>query len=667
MKRTLVILFCGAALAAFAAGSGSSKYRRYIERADALYQDFVYLKAIEYYKKAIEEEADMSYPALRIADCYRLINDNESAVQWYERVVEELSEEDRQFYAQALLQTGNPEKAGEIASSLKATRQVMDRFENLERRGEFFRDSAAYLVVQSSDMNSPESDFSPTYYGDGVVFVSNRKSTGFLQSTYYWDESYFLDLYLENSETTEPVQFSKRINTIFHEGPAAFYDNGKKVVFTRNNFNSGRKNMSKEGVNKLKLFYSERKEGKANWSKPVELPFNSDEYAVGHPTVTEDGTTMYFASDMPGTVGKADIFKSTYVNGAWSRPERLSDQINTSENELFPFIQDGHVLYFASEGHAGIGGLDIYKVDLNDPVQKVINLGYPINSERDDFGLILDGHKGYFSSNREGGLGKDDIYEFDLFLFDVVAMLRDQESKALLSGDLEVVETATNEVIAVAKGEQSVQFQGMRGHTYAVRGASTEHQPSEIQIATINFPKEEWLQEVDIFLEGDLREMQALVVHNYGKTDQVFTIQASVPESFDGSEQELLAYATENHLQLNNVMRMQSIYYDFNQYNIREDAARELLILARTLSQYPGLQVVLSSHTDIRGSAAYNQQLSGKRALAARDFLVAQGISPERIRTQVHGELEPAAPCVTEPCEEPVHQLNRRTEIRIEK
>ena len=338
--------------------------------------------------------------------------------------------------------------------------------------------NAACYKVDYLSINTNAADFSPTNYQNGLIFVSNRRNTSGIRRVFSWDNSPFLDLYhlediaylsateaglggggsssrkaksgsggtVGSDEYTMPTANDSRtigsfggknisqgygyadkpmtesdrmggtINSKYHEGPAAFFKDGSKVIFTRNNTSSrGTAKKSSDGIIKLKLYMGESK--KDGWGNVVELPFNSNEYSMGHPALSPDEKLLFFASDMPGGFGGTDIYVTRYDGVNWSAPVNLGNAINTKGNEMFPYVDEKGNLYFSSEGLPGLGELDIFFTQLDGVTQKgrVINLGAPINSSKDDFGIITDGlrQSGYFSSNRKRGGSDDDIYKFD--------------------------------------------------------------------------------------------------------------------------------------------------------------------------------------------------------------------------------------------------------------
>lgn len=605
------------------------KYDRTIGKANSLYTSYVYVKAIEEYKKAIEiSDHEKDFLTLRIADSYRIINNNNEAFKWYNKVdgLPVMTKQDKANYAQVLVEHGNYRKAKEIAAELGTS---IDRIDKADRTNEIKIDTAAYFM-ENLVINSKKADFSPTYYQDGIVFVSSRPVESILpQSKYYWDESYYLDLYYtQNVDSTEDYfsSFSKKINTIYHEGPAVFFGDDKKIIFTRNNFNKGRRTLSDDGINHLKLFYAEFLTEKERWSKSSDLPFNSDDYSVGHPSITSDEKRLYFASDMPTSIGKTDIFYSDFVNGEWATPKNMGLRINTLAEEMFPFIYQDTILYFASKGHLGLGGLDLYRINLNDPDALPENMGRPLNSQFDDFGLVMKGNQGYFSSNRPGGKGNDDIYRFTyteiIPSYIVVVKAVNQETGEFIpDAMISITDSLTSELIQTEKLADSTEFyKSLENISYASIARHPEYFSN-----TLDFTIGEDLPEDTLYFEIPLEKIE-----------------------------------------IGKAIELENIYYDLDKSDIRSDAAIELNKLVTILLDNPGIKIELSSHTDSRGSDRYNQRLSQRRAESAVEYIISQGIEDERITAKGYGETKLVNECRNGvKCSDEEHQRNRRTEFSV--
>ena len=386
------------------------------------------------------------------------------------------------YYAQALASNGkykDSQEAYEQYAKVESADKRSGGFQKLYKSVEVLNKNAACYKLEYLSINTDKADFSPMYYKNGLVFSSGRTEGLGLKRIFSWDNSRFLDIYYlsdinqltasaaglggadanksksrgvsestvgsdeytastaNDSRTvgtfggtniyqgygysenpiTKTQKFSKTLNTKFHEGPMTFTSDGKKVIFTRNNFNNGKSKTSSDKINKLKIYTGDEK-GIGQWSNIKEAPFNSDEYSTGHPSLTKDDKLMYFISDMPGGFGGTDLYVVQYNGGTFGTPTNLGSEINTAGNEMFPFVDERGNLYFSSDGHAGLGDLDVFYVQITDGSKlkgKIKNMGTPINSSKDDFGFIADGERkmGYLSSNRKRGGTDDDIYRFN--------------------------------------------------------------------------------------------------------------------------------------------------------------------------------------------------------------------------------------------------------------
>ncbi len=403
----------------------SNSQTRKIHRADKKFDTYKYVKAIELYKEISKRNyrgSSKNHVVSRLADGYRLTNKPQESEKWYAEVVkiDTVKPINYLYYAQALKSNGRYSDAKIWMDKYYSKKPSDSRAIRHNTKEDYVKrlmsDSNKY-IVKISAINSKEADFGPTYFGDKVVFSSDRNTLK-VQPKHGWTDKPYLDLFVfgvdSNNVLTNPKQFSKRINTAYHEGPTTFSSDLKTVYFTRNNFFKGQEGKSEQDVNNLKIYTSSYVDGK--WRDEVCLKFNSNEYSCGHPTLSKDGKKMYFASDMPGGFGKTDIYVCTKIDSLnWTKPVNLGKIVNTEGDEMFPFMSKDGKLYFASNGHLGLGGLDLYVVEEKDGVfTKVENMCYPINTNLDDFGLIVDTlGMGYLSSNRKGGVGDDDIYHLE--------------------------------------------------------------------------------------------------------------------------------------------------------------------------------------------------------------------------------------------------------------
>ena len=637
--------------------------------ADRKFEHFHFKGAAEHYKQALELKSSAKVQ-LKLADTYRLLNEPEESEFWYTQAIKRgahLTDDDFLHYAQVLKTNGKYEEALTIFEKyVHKGEWVARKAEALKKTELFYTNEHAY-EVEWAPFNSSSKDFSPTYQNNEVVFVSNRAGTG---KKYLWDHSSFLELYKFEEGVVQ--EFHSNINTSFHEGPSTFFDNGSKLFFTRNNFHKNKMGLSKDGINKLNIYYSESKNGR-NWSEPESFVHNSDEYSTAHPSITSDGTVLYFASDRPGGYGGVDIYKSEFRNGRWGAAENLGPEVNTPRDEMFPFIHKDSILYFSSTGHEGLGGLDIYRFRLNSK-DSVENMGYPINTNADDFGISFykNTNKAYFSSNRAGGMGDDDIYSVFVYDYTIDVKLVDAVTGEQIQskGRIDVLKTLRTHLqdngMTVPKTSHS--FGVEAGTSFFVTGSADGYYQGNLIIQV----SEEALHQVKRLsyeipltrLSGD-QETEILVVVNNESPTQLFYTLDGVYQNYDGSLQGLKTYLAKENYEIVKETYLTNILYDFNQYSIRTDAAKSLDQVIDYLRSDKELSISLESHTDVRGSNQYNQLLAKRRVEAARDYLLQGGIERDRIFMGSYGEEQTLNKCELG-CNEIEHQQNRRTEIRIE-
>ena len=399
-----------------------------------------YQAAIAEYSRIVEKN-DVAEAKINLAEAYRKIGDSDNAEFWYSQVVQlpEAQPVHFLYYGQMLQRNGKCDLARDWYNKYISLVPDDQRGQYLARacdyESELMQKNASIYEVMPLDFNSNADDMTPAIYQDNVLFASDRENAGPVQRESTWTGRSFLELYTvarkkEGGSYTysRPEKYSKEINTKFNDAAVTFSKDGKEVFFTRNNLLDGKTGKSDEGIVKLKVYYASGSDG--NWGEAESLPFNSDEYIVAHPTLSADGNTLYFASDMPGGFGGMDLYKSSKESGRWGPPMNLGPVLNTEGHELFPNVDHNTGrIYFASDGLIGLGGLDVFYTEDrgNEDWTTPENLGFPINTISDDFGLIFeeDGRTGYFTSDRIGGIGGDDVYSFkkiavpmEVFVFD---------------------------------------------------------------------------------------------------------------------------------------------------------------------------------------------------------------------------------------------------------
>ena len=489
--------------------------------------------------------------------------------------------------------------------------------------------------IKNLDVNTEYSDFGVSYYGGDAIYASSKKENN--KSRKNWTNGQpFLELFRGvidgTGEIIDSNPFSDKVNTQYHESNAVFTKNMRTVYFTRNNYFHNHYGKDTLGWNNLKMYRADVDEA-GEWGNITPMPFNNDNYSAGHPTLSLDEKTLYFTSDMPGSMGMTDIFRSSInSDGSYGPPMNMGSQVNTTGKEMFPFVSENGNLYFSSDSRGGHGGLDVYVVSLHDGTQVPVNLGVPINSSKDDFSFIVDdtNKNGYFSSNREGGKGDDDIYYFEELKTKAVCMqiiagsVRDKSNGALLPGSLVVLYKDGEKLESVIVGrDASFAFMKMDcSSTYRVTGDKEFYTGAE---ETITTTKKAGLElGVNLNLDPHIARCQ------YNLND------------------------------------INTIYFDLDKYYIRPDAAIELEKIVKVMKDCKDIKVVAGSHTDSRASHAYNVILSQNRAQSTVDYIVSRGILSERISAQGFGETQLLNRCSDGvPCSEGEHQINRRTEFVI--
>jgi outer membrane protein OmpA-like peptidoglycan-associated protein/TPR repeat protein len=611
-----------------------------LKTADRKYEKYSYIDAIEIYEKVAEKGHKSSELFKKLGNSYYFNAELDKAARWYKELFnlnEEVEPEYYFRYAQCLKAINDYENANKYL-------ELFAKNSN-DPRGEAFLNNPNYLqqieensgkyTLGTTNINSEYADFSPSFFNNQIVFASARKDGAIYSKVHSWTKQNFTDLYVatKNADGSfSPVEnFSKEINTKFNESSPVFTKDGKTMYFTRNNFNDGKKGKDDEKTMLLKIYKASLVDGK--WTNITDLPFNSDNYQVAHPALSPDEKTLYFASDMPGGLGGSDLYKvSIKEDGTFGNPENLGNIINTPARESFPFVGHDNTLYFASDGHLGLGGLDVFETKLtNGSYSKPQNLGKPINSSMDDFGFIVnDKNVGYLSSNREGGNGFDDIYSFTVCSQKIHGVITDLKTKEILpNAKVELYDEQMkklSEIFADDKGHYS--FTADCNHKYTVRASKEEYESNEKMVTTA---KETGETKVDIALERT-----------------VFPID-------EGTD-------------LAKIFDISMIYFDLDKWNIRPDAAKDLQKIIEVMQQYPNMTVDIRSHTDSRQTHKYNELLSDRRAKSTLEFMVKNGIDRKRLTAKGYGETQLVNGCSDGvPCSEEEHQKNRRSEFIIVK
>lgn len=602
-----------------------------LKRANKLFEMKAYVEAAEIY-----ESKERSQEVLQnLADSYYYNTSLQKAIKTYRELFvsygDSIDIELHFRYAQALKGVKNYKEADVHLSRYYNKRTNTQAFiEKTEKT------TPHTFNLKEIENKGSKSDFGLSFYGDDkVVFASARNNEN---PSYAWNDLPYLDLYnatLTDNNTLENITpFSDAINTESHESNATFSRDGKTMYFNRTN--KTRTKTGEERIAHIKIYKSELVD--ENWTNVTALPFTSNKYSTEHPSLSKDGKTLYFASDMPGGMGGFDIYKvAINDDGTYGDPENLGANINTKHREQFPFISNLDVLYFSSDDHQGYGGLDVFRSNMvNGNFDKPVNLGSSINSSLDDFAYVIreKDNRGYVSSNRSG---HDRLYGFAreeniLTKYLVEGIVQDKNSKELLAGSLVTLFDETGTVIqdSIVGSKADYLFKIEPNKKYTIRGTRKAYIPQDVEFSTDS--------------EGKVQHNIYLTLESYADAEE------RVKENEKGDVQ----------------IQLDKIYFDFDKSNIRSDAATTLDLLVDLMNKYPDMEVEVSAHTDARGKDQYNLDLSKKRAASTLEYLVSKGIDRSRLKSIGYGEMQPLNKCDKEGiCEDEEYDINRRCEFTI--
>jgi len=699
MKNIKNIIIVGFLLFSFGIQAQTGKIRK----GDKSYEAYSYSDCI----KKFEGVSDKTYEIKKkLAESYFKTGDFYKAEDYYKDLATSKKSTSEDVYNYASVLTINQKyKDAEIWMTKFATIEKGD-----SRAKKFLKNKGYYtnllknneqFKINNLDINSNHQDFGTSYYLDKVVFVSTRAEAKFFKRLWNWNELPFLDLFIADNEKTalsNVKPFKRSFNKKYHEGPASYTKDGKFSAFTRNNYEG----KSKDEVIKLKIFTSEKKGKK--WKKPKSVHFNSNEYSVGHPSLTADGKKMYFASDMPGGFGGVDIWVVNRKDeGTWGIPQNLGRTINTEGNEMFPFIHESGILVYASNGLLGLGGLDIfYSKFENGAYLTPKNIGVPINSSYDDFALIMDKKmkRGYFSSNREEGKGDDDLYSFKILkelTFDIILKGKtiDKNNNILANTYISLYDADGNVIKTINSDEKGeYNFEINPSSVYKLIASKPKY-ISDIKGVETDNEKREYYQDLKLEMLPDFNllctvseektetpisgvDVTCVDANNNSKTYKTFdegefliklndaklndklnysftlTREGYAPKTVTYSQ---LLYRTGEYKydikmqkievgeDLGKILEINPIYFDLDKSYIRPDAKVELDKIVEIMNEYPNMVIELSSHTDCRASSIYNLKLSDRRAKSSAHYIKTRISKPTRIYGEGFGETKLVNDC----------------------
>lgn len=692
-------------------GYSLSAQKSTVEAANKLYDKKLYAEAISKYEKALKKDSTNTEVLSKLGDCYRLTNNLNGQVLCYGKLANGSSSDaiHKYYYGKALMEQGKYQEAKRYMDEYSADSRGSNMSKAIANLEKMNKNADAYKV-EEAPFNSSDNDFCAVTYSENVVFTSSRTKSTWVTKHHGWTDKQYYNAYVtfkdETGKYIKPKPFLDGIDSKFNDGPLSIAKDNKTIFITRNSYD--KKHQSADGSYKLRIYQATI--FKNILFKPLDLKFNSNEFNCAHPSVSADGRILYFASDMGGGQGGMDIWYSVMgADSVWGTPINLGEKVNTKGNEMFPFITEDNLLYFASDGLEGLGGLDIYETKIKDMKPgKIYNMGAPVNSAHDDFSYFLgsDGKKGFLSSNRKTGGMNDDVFSVEVLRKvsrgkNVTFIIKDKDSGELLPNahlQLNADTGSTND-----KGEftylieDDIEYKVIvnRDKYFENRDSlNTKSSEEDDFTRTILLEKDPKLSFLAFVTDSKTNEGLADVKI---KIKDLFTKQIfdSTTTSANGEYRKSLkgrkigdklayeivlekkGYVTntlnytaeikqEGEIKLHEVLRMtlgkalvgqdlakmieiKPIYFDLGKSKIRPDAAIELDKVVRVMTENPGMYIELGAHTDCRGVAGANKKLSDARAKASASYIITKGkFAKDRIVGKGYGESKLLNACACE-------------------
>lgn len=614
--------------------------------ADKKYEKYAFVDAIKTYERVAEKGYKSVDLFQKLGNAYYFNAELEKANKWYSELFamnQPVEPEYYYRYSQTLKATGDYVKANQVLEQFNQKKAEDIRAKNYSENKNYLdviKANSGRYNVETTTINSEYSDYGTSFYNQKLLFTSARDTGGFAKKRHTWTNQSFTKIYasevMADGSLGKPEKFNTSINSKFNESTPVITKDGKTIYFTRNNYNDGKKGKNAEKVTLLKI-YKGTLDGE-KWTNIKELPFTSNEYSVAHPALSPDEKTLYFSSDMPGTLGGSDLFKvAINADGSFGTPVNLGKGINTEGRETFPNVTDENELYFASDGQLGLGGLDVFvaKINSDGTFGEAKNVGSPVNGPKDDFAYIIDikTRKGFFSSNRDSEKGYDDIYSFletkKMACEQLLAgTIIDKETGLPIANAKITLSDASFNVVKVVTADQNGKytFEVECGTTYYIKGEKTGYNTAEQKV---------------------------VVPETSGETTVVIELEKPVKQVTVGTD-------------LAKTFGIKIIYFDLDKSDIRQDAAIDLAKIVDVMKEYPTMKVDVRSHTDSRATKKYNERLSDRRAKSTISWMIGDGIQKERLSGKGYGETQLVNKCADGvECSEEEHQLNRRSEFII--
>jgi len=595
--------------------------------ADKLFARYEYVDAAKAYLKLVENGKSTDYVYNQLADSYYNMFNPTEAVKWYAKATEMKQDGETYYrYAQMLKALGKYEEANKQMQKFATAEPNDDRAKAFKENPNYIPsllDKTKQYDVKSSDISSDKSDFGAVLYDNTLYFASARNGA---RKNYGWTEEPFLDIYKADYNTDGTITNATTVtelNSKWHDGPVTMSADGNTIYFASESFKEKISEKDKKANAKFSQVYLFKAVKNAGtWGEITPLPFNGKSFSTSNPSLSRDGKTLYFSSNRPGSLGGVDIWKvAVNTDGTFGEPQNLGNKVNTEGNESFPFIADDNkTLFFASSGRPGLGGLDVFQIDLTNG--EATNLGKPVNTEKDDFAFTFNGAKklGFLSSNRNGN---DDIFAVNpVCSVDVTIVVTNAKTGEILA----------NASVAILDDKKNVIAKEMSNDKGEVKYKVECDRAYVVQASKDGF-------------EGNT----FAITKSKGPTAKV-----------DAPIQPIDVIVTETEVVL------KPIYFEFDKSNITQEGAFELDKLVQVMKNNEKMVILAKSHTDNRGSDKYNLSLSDRRAKSTVQYIISKGIDAKRISGKGMGELEPKVDC-GKACTEEQHAQNRRSEFLIVK
>lgn len=717
MKSIFTLCIC-----VFLASGVAFAQKSKLTLADKHFQAFDFETAIAIYDDVLEKHPENKEALRKISLSLTNVKQNELAEERLKQLtsLEESSVADLVMMADVLKKNGKLNEAAEVYEKIHRLYPENETGKRYYAHPQWvkslLRDSSRY-VVKNTGINSGQSDFAPAFMNENIIFSSSRGEGKGKYHSYSWNDQSYLNLFTadirEDSVLANADVLRNSVNTRFHEGTVTHDPHDNLLYITRNNYHNGKKKKDKQGNLNLGIFIARFEDGEYGTVEPFE--HNDKSYSVGHPALSKDGKKMYFISDMPGGQGGTDIYFSEKKDGKWSEPKNIGPEVNTSGNEMFPFLLDDNLLYFASDGHVGLGGLDLYHYRADSENAQVINMGFPINTAQDDFGICVfpNGKSGFLSSNRPGGMGDDDIYKYTIADPEKVVIsgvVLDQKTNDPVEGAKVMIKrsntTDSSDIVmntdkdgryelTLDSADQATVVSTKEGYFKKASSAEADNNAEYVEGVDIKLDDYQFGVEGYVIYAGENKPAKGASLKLYNESGELIAEEKSSAEGqynfeLEGGSKYRIVCEKEGYLtqqidfatpqdpspalrsdfqlfspENESAIQLGNIYYEYDKHNIRKEAEVELNKLVSLMQENPGMKIEVQSHTDSRGSDAYNIELSKKRAASVMAYLVRNGVDKSRLDSRGFGESKPINKCENESCAEWQHQENRRTEFLI--